>query len=90
MTQGNLFDGRTFVPALDEHRLLSILEAVRALMLDGRRRTLAEIRFRLGRGTEASISARLRDLRKPRFGALAVQRARRGDPKAGLWEYWVQ
>lgn len=35
---------------------------------------------------EASASARLRDLRR---AGLTVERRRRGDPKAGLWEYRV-
>ena len=35
---------------------------------------------------EASISARLRDFRKH---GLSVERRRRGDPRAGLWEYRV-
>jgi hypothetical protein len=38
------------------------------------------------RDPEASISARLRDLRK---AGLTVERRRRGDPRAGIHEYRV-
>jgi hypothetical protein len=36
---------------------------------------------------EASISARLREMRSPEYGGHFVDRRRRGDPKAGCWEY---
>ena len=70
-----LFDGETFSPVLDGPRLTSQLESVKALMADEQWRTLAEI-ARAVRGTEASVSARLRDLRKPRFGRHQVLRQR--------------
>lgn len=38
---------------------------------------------------EASISARLRDLRKKRYGAHDVQKRRREPGRAGVWEYRV-
>lgn len=84
-----LFDGDTFSQEHDGARLATLLEAVKDLMSDGQWRTLAEIQGTLGRGTEASISARLRDLRKPKFGAHETERQRRGDPGDGLWEYRV-
>lgn len=59
----------------DSHHSKRQLEAVRALMADGEWRTLEEIRQSV-RGTEAGISARLRDLRKKQFGGLDVQRRR--------------
>jgi hypothetical protein len=65
-----------------------MLERVRALMGDGKRRTLSEITAVVG-GSEAGVSARLRDLRKPRFGSASVRRARRAGHD-GLWEYWVE
>ena len=84
------FDGDTFEAVHDQARLITLLDAVKLLMQDGAPRTLAEIRAGVCRGTEASISARLRDLRKPKFGGLNVRGARRGNPKDGLWEYWVE
>lgn len=57
-------------------------------MNDGKWRTLSEISALTGDG-EASISARLRDLRKDEFGGLNVDRRRRGDESRGLFEYRV-
>jgi hypothetical protein len=82
------FDGATFTAPLDLDRLETLLQRVQALMADGCWRTLGEIQSLCG-GSEASVSARLRDLRKERFGCLQVERRRRGEPKAGLWEYRV-
>lgn len=83
------FDGKTFDARRDGKRLTTLLGEVRMLVRDGKRRTLGEIHAALGRGSEASISARLRDLRKPRFGGWEVHRALRGPHKDGLWEYWI-
>lgn len=83
-----LFDGVTFDAHADGPRLNRQLSAVRDLMRDGEWRTLAEIACALGI-PEASASARLRDLRKPRFGSNDVQRRRRGVVTAGCWEYRV-
>lgn len=84
------FDGATFDPTQDAPRLSSQLIATRELMLDGEWRNLAQIALALRKQglhvTEASISARLRDLRKERFGAFDVQRRRL---IGGLWEYRV-
>lgn len=55
------------------------------LMSDGRRRTLGEI-SRVTRDPEASVSARLRDLRKPEFGGREVNKERLTN---GLFEYWI-
>ena len=63
------------------------LSAVLDLMRDGRWRTLYEIQKATGEGSEAAISARLRDLRKARFGGYQVNRRRRGD--GGTFEYQV-
>ena len=83
------FDGDTFDAELDGKRLGKQLGAVVKLMRDRQWRTLEEIQRAIGFGSEASISARLRDLRKPKFGSHAVDRRRRGDPKKGLFEYRV-
>lgn len=80
-----VFDGETFTPELDAERLTTQLLKVKALMRDGQWRTLAQIAKAVG-GSEAGVSARLRDLRKPRNGAMNVERERVAD---GLWRYRV-
>lgn len=77
------FDGSTYDPLMDKDRLATLLGRVFSLMADGRWRTLAQIRERVG-GSEASVSARLRDLRKRPFGAYTVEHRR---VAGGLWEY---
>lgn len=81
------FDGATFDPAQDAVRLGHQLAAVKAHMADGRWRTLSGISLALG-FPESSVSARLRDLRKPKFGSATVERRRVPDGN-GLWEYRV-
>lgn len=77
------FGGWTYEPARDGSRLRAQLGRVRAVMLDGRWRTLAEIETATG-DPQASISARLRDLRKAKFGGWVVEREYLHD---GLWAY---
>ena len=77
----------TYTGALDGDRLTSQLQAVQGLMQDGTWRTLGEIRAALGRGSEAGLSARLRESRTRHAGGWTVERRRRGDPRHGLWEY---
>jgi hypothetical protein len=81
------FDGQTYVPSLDYQRLSGQLKRVFRTMVTGQWLTLSEIAKRTGDHSEAAISARLRDLRKPKFGAFEVERRRRGAGKQGLWEY---
>ena len=84
------FDGPTFVPGFDAERLKGQMRRVFDLMKDGQWRTLREISsFHDCHDSEAAISARLRDLRKIRFGGFMVDRRRRGDPGSGLFEYRV-
>ena len=78
-------DGESYDPKRDGTRLSSLLDAVRDLMADGQYRTLHSIAEAVG-GSEASVSARLRDLRKERFGGHMVERQYIGD---GLWAYRV-
>lgn len=66
-------DGETYDHERDGARLNRQAHAVYALMRDQRWRTLAEIAERLGE-PEASVSARLRDLRKEKFGGFLVER----------------
>lgn len=76
-------DGPDLTPA-DQLRLGTQLARVQTLMGDGRWRTLAQIAAIVG-GSEAGVSARLRDLRKDKFGAHRVERHR--THSAGLWYY---
>jgi len=80
-----LFDGVTIDPALDNARLGSQIERVYSLMSDGKWRTLPTIAV-VVKGSEAGVSARLRDLRKPWWGAHTVER-RRTNSLDGLQEY---
>jgi hypothetical protein len=80
------FGGETFDPALDEERLSTQLSRVFALMKDGRWRTLAGIVEQCRPATEASVSARLRDFRKKKFGSHVVEH-RRDETADGLWWY---
>lgn len=79
------FDGITFKEPRDGGRLRKQLSRVLALMLDGRYRSLAEISSVTG-FPESSISARLRDLRKPKFGGYTVDRVY---VDRGVWHYRV-
>lgn len=80
------FDGRTYDPELDYARLGKQMRKVFSLMRDGRWRTLRDI-SELTEQPEASVSARLRDLRKPKFGAYTVERRRDGDGQHGVHSY---
>lgn len=82
------FGGSTYSPALDAERLETLLGRVLDLMKDGQWRTLAEIRAVVD-GSEAGISARLRDFRKKEFGGHQMDGRRRGDAKDGVWEYRI-
>ena len=75
--------------AADAARLGAQMARVRDLMRDARWRTLREIAAATG-DPEASVSARLRDLRKRRHGAHCVESRRRAGAEArGVWEYRV-
>lgn len=76
-------DGTTYEPAHDGARLGRQLIGVLAAMRDGRWWTLREL-ARVAGGSEAGVSARIRDLRKRRFGAHQVERQRVG---RGLFRY---
>ena len=69
------FDGETYEPEKDWRRLTSQLGRVYQCMKDGKWRGLREI-SEISGGSEASVSARLRDLRKERFGCHVVNRKR--------------
>jgi hypothetical protein len=69
--------------ARDQVRLTGQLFNVKQVLSDNRWHTLSEIAQRIG-GSEAGISARIRDMRKPKFGNHTVDRRH---VKDGLWEY---
>jgi hypothetical protein len=77
------FDGSTYDPRLDAVRLTRQLYRVWDALNDYRWHTLSELAGRAG-GSEAGVSARIRDYRKPRFGGHTIER-RRVD--GGLWQY---
>ena len=95
--QGGLFDahhdGKTYDPALDKARLNKQLGRVFEVMSDGEPRSLSDIaRFSTALGfagshdSEAAVSARIRDLRKKKFGGYDVHSER---IEGGLWHYWI-
>lgn len=80
-------DGDTYDPARDKVRLNTQLRAVLDVMRDGRWRTLEELVEEVDQGSATSISARVRDLRKEKFGGHAIVSER---VQGGLWRYrWV-
>ena len=78
------FDGETFDATLDGPRLQGQLERVKGLMLDGQWRSLEQIALSCGCTTQGA-SARLRDLRKARYGSYSVLRER--SSSAGVFYY---
>jgi hypothetical protein len=88
MTDTPLFDyaanlGKTYSPARDGKRLAGLLQRVHDYMADGQWHTLGEVQQACG-GTEASCSARLRELRRQDHGGHTVERRHISN---GLWEY---
>lgn len=67
------FNGADYQPERDNARLGAQLERVYSAMTDGRWHTLPELAERTG-DPPASISAQLRHLRKPRYGAHRIER----------------
>lgn len=80
------FNGPVYDPAFDKDRLTGQIKRVYECMIDGQWRTLGEIEAVTG-DPQASISAQLRHLRKPRFGSHTLDKRSRGERSAGLWEY---
>jgi hypothetical protein len=77
------FDGATFNPRLDSTRLSKQVERVYSVLITGEWVTLSELSF-YANAPEASVSARIRDLRKKRYGSQVINSRRRS---VGLWEY---
>jgi hypothetical protein len=82
--QGPHHDGATYAPTLDHQRLNAQALRVWYAMRDGAWWTLAGLAECTG-DPEASVSARMRDLRKPQFGGHQVDRRRVGD--SGVFQY---
>lgn len=80
------FGGQSFEASQDGVRLTNHLQKVFDLMRDGKFRTLRQISDTVG-CTEASASARLRDLRKQWAGGHIVDRRR---VAGGLYEYRLE
>ena len=78
-------DGETYDHQRDGKRLHSQRNRLLALMRDGEWRSLHAISTATG-DPEASVSARLRDLRKVKFGGHNVERRY---VAMGQWEYRV-
>lgn len=75
-------DGATYDEAVDYARLNKQARRVYNVMRDGMWRSLRQIEDQTG-DPQASISARLRDFRKQRYGGLNVERRR----TEGTWFY---
>jgi len=85
MDKLNHFDGPDYVPERDCKRLTNQLNRVKNAMLSGEWKTLSQLEEEIG-APQSSISARLRDLRKPRFGAYNVERRYEHN---GLYSYRI-
>lgn len=79
------FNGSDYVAPRDDDRLAGQQLRIWQLMQDGQWRSLTAIEKATG-DPQASISAQLRHLRKPRFGSFVVDKRHRG---RGLFEYRV-
>jgi hypothetical protein len=77
------FNGADYVPERDNQRLGKQLNRVVWAMRDEMWHTLGAV-ARMTGDPEASVSAQLRHLRKPRFGGHTVERRYQSD---GLYEY---
>jgi len=85
------FDGDTYDPELDHLRLTTQLDRVRDLLLRHSPiwLTLSQVSAMLAE-PEASVSARIRDLRKAKFGGFEVQARRQPTfGRRGIWEYRI-
>jgi hypothetical protein len=89
------FSGEAYEPKLDRARLALQIERVRVQMLGVEWITLRELKLALEKNfsptafPESSLSAQLRNLRKPGYSYRLLKRRRAGahGPGAGIWEY---
>ena len=77
------FDGHTYHAPRDQARLSGQLYAVSMILADYQWHTLEELADKTG-ASVASVSARIRDLRKTRFGGRTIDRKYFSN---GLWRY---
>ncbi len=77
------FDGATYSPERDYDRLSGQLKRVFMFMRDGQWKTIPQIAEAAG-GSPQAVSARLRDLRKAKYGGHTVERKYVSD---GVFEY---
>jgi hypothetical protein len=97
-TMEKLLCGAGYDPKFDRYRLTQQIERIRHYMLLAGWKTLREIKSDLqwtyapSVFPESSISAQLRNLRKPPFSHRLDKRRRAGvhGPGAGIWEYRLQ
>jgi hypothetical protein len=80
------FDGANYNRTRDDARLTGQILRVWECMCDGKWRTLRDIAQETG-DPEASVSAQLRHLRKPRFGNYTVEREYVSN---GLYKYKLE
>lgn len=88
MSRSGLFDGPTIEPKRDDAPLKEQAQRVRVLMLDQRWRTLEEIGAAKNISNLQSVSARVRDMRKTKWGGYTVERRIRAGHKR-LFEYRI-
>ena len=82
------FKGATYDPEQDQVRLSKQAAKVWEVLKRGQWYTLRALSIMTG-APEASVSARIRDLRRPENGSHTIER-RRVEGRPGLWEYrWV-
>lgn len=72
------FDGSDYIPERDDARLTKQSDKIFNLMRDGVYRTLEQI-SQLTKEPQASVSAQLRHLRKPKFGSHTINKQYLGD-----------
>jgi len=77
------FSGADYHAGRDQARLSTQLERVKDSMIDGQWRTLQQIADQ-AQAPQTSVSAQLRNLRKPEFGSWLVDRRH---IEQGLYEY---
>lgn len=91
------FHGATYVESRDRDRLVGLMDRVHTALKDGRKWSLSELKQVCG-GGEASISARLRNLKDVRWGGNYEGRVRVREAghdigkeyvSKGLWLYWM-
>ena len=80
--------GQTCDQVKDGERLDRLLDRVRNVLSDGKRHRLAEL-ARATRGSEAGVSARIRELRLPEHGGHTINK-RLVEGESGLWEYRME